>query len=160
MPSADFLGMNEPQLSSLFLCYFTRLPNLTPLYVKSVNIPNLTWGEIKVGYFVSERKFATRAVLEDVKLDIKDFIDVGSAAAIYAWQKSVGDPNAGILNPPASYKSAGVLIVTDGRGSPVNTWTMKGCFPKVCNFGTFESDTGSALIEVSITVSIDTIEMA
>ena len=158
MPSADFLGKAEPVFTFQYLCTFTAIANLTPLYVAKVNVPDGTWEEVSSGYFVSSRKFASKFKLDNCTLDIKDFVDVDSAAAIYAWSQRVGDPIAGTLNPPSQYKSSGVLIVTDGRGSALNTWTMGGCWPSKCTFGNFESDTGT-IIQINITVAVDTLVM-
>ena len=160
MPSADFLGTSEPTYTNMFLVYFTRLPNITPLYVESMTIPEPSWGVVPSSYFIATRKFAGASKLGDAALTVKDFVNVDTAAACYAWFKSVGDPNAGTLNPPATYKSSGVIIVTDGRGNPVNTWTLKGCFPMNCKTSDLKQGDASTIIEITMNISVDVIELS
>jgi hypothetical protein len=158
MPSADFLGTSEPAYENMFLIYFTRLPSITPLYVASSALPELAWGEAKSSYFISERKFAQRATVGEFSLVVKDFVTVDTAAAVYAWYRSVGDPNAGILNAPSVYKSNGIYILTDGRGNPLNTWTLKGCWPKDCKFGSLNTE-GTQIVSITISIAVDSIEL-
>lgn len=160
MPSADFLGTSEPTYTNMFLVYFTRLPNITPLYVQSITVPDPSWGVVKSSYFIATRKFAGASVLAESDLVVKDFVNADTAAACYAWWKSVGDPNAGTLNPPATYKSSGVIIITDGRGNPVNTWTLKGCFPTDCKTTPLAQNETSTIIDISMKISVDVIELS
>ena len=158
MPSADFLGTSEPAFGNLFLVYFTVLPKVTPLYVESVSLPSMTWNDVKSNYFISERKFASSGTVADVSLSIKDFVEVDTAAQVYAWWLSVGNLTAGILNPPSAYKSSGVIILTDGRGNPLNTWTATGCWPKEVKFGEFAQGKNE-IVKVDITVAVDRVDL-
>lgn len=162
MPSADFLGTAEPAFDNQFMVYFTALPTLTPFYVNSINLPTMTWGDVKSSYFITDRKFATGATVADVKMDVKDFVEVNTAAAVWAWFLSVGNPTAGTLNAPSAYKSSGMIILTDGRGNPLNTWTLTGAWPKVVTFGSLKQATGGAgaIIEVSIDLAVDRVDLA
>lgn len=158
MPSADFLGTSEPAYNNMFLVYFTRLPTITPLYVAEANLPQVAWTEQKSSYFISERKFASRGTLGDFSLTVKDFVTVNTAAACYAWYKSVGDPNAGTLNAPSVYKSSAIYILTDGRGNPLNTWTLSGCWPKSMSFGDLRSDAND-IVSIKIDIAVDTVQL-
>lgn len=158
MPSADFLGTSEPAFDNLFLVYFTALPGLTPLYVQSMALPNMAWTEVQSNYFIAQRKFASSGTVENLSMSIKDFVTVDSAAAVYAWWLSVGNLSSGVLNPPASYKSSGVIILTDGRGNPLNTWTATGCWPQSVRYGQLQQGSG-AMINIEITVAVDRIDL-
>lgn len=160
MPSADFLGTSEPLFGHCFFIYFTKLPALTPLYVNSGALPDLSWGQTTSSYFIQTRKFATKYTVADTSLSIKDFVTVDSAAVLYAWFLSVGDFVAGTLNPPAQYKSDAVYMLTNGQGAPINTWTYHGCWPTKLTFGNLSTSGSDSIIEISATVSVDSVSLA
>jgi hypothetical protein len=159
MPSADFLGNSEPIFESTFLIYFTKLPAITPLYVASGALPSMQWEEQTSSYFITQRKFASRFKLDDTDLKIKDFVDVNSAAACYAWFLSVGDWIKGQLNPPKQYKSDAIYMLTNGQEIPINTWHLQGCWPTACKFGNLDT-TSNNIVSIDMTISIDSIDLA
>lgn len=141
-----------------FLIYFTRLPTITPLYVENGSLPDISWEQVTSSYFIQDRKFASRYKVGDTSLTVKDFVSVNTAAACYAWFLSVGDFIGGTLNPPAQYKSDAVYMLTNGQGTPINTWNYHGCWPKSCKFGELKTS-GNAIIQIQMEISIDSVSM-
>lgn len=159
MPSADFLGTSEPLFENTFLIYFTKLPTITPLYVESGSLPVLEWGEATSSYFISDRKYAQRFKMANTDLVVKDYVDVNTAAACYAWFLSVGDWVKGQLNPPKQYKSDGIYMLTNGQEIPINTWHLQGCWPQKCTFGKLDT-AGTNIVKIDMTISVDSVTLA
>jgi phage tail-like protein len=70
---------------------------------------------------------------------------------VFAWLKTIYNPETGTWNVDASLKKNATLKMLDGCGNAVETWTLENAWPQTINFG--ELDMGSsdvALVEVTL----------
>jgi hypothetical protein len=156
MPSAGHLATGEPAFGWCFTAIFPKLGTLTPLYVSTATLPDQTWETTQAYYFAASVKLASRATINDCSLVIKDYIEPNTAAICWNWWKDVGSSADGYINPPPQYKTDGTLIITNGRGAPVNTYHLRGCFPSAMQMG--DGDYSSTdLLQVTMTIMIDSL---
>ena len=157
MPSAGHLRTGEPAFGWCFQAVFPKLGILTPLYVSTATLPDQTWENTQVYYFAGSVKLASRATINDCSLTIKDYIEPNTAALCWRWWRDVGSSFNGEINPPPAYKTDGTLVITDGRGSPINVWNLIGCFPSAMQMG--DGDYSSTdILQVTMTIMIDTLQ--
>lgn len=158
MPSPSHLATGEPAFGWCFMAIFPMLSSVTPLYVATATLPDVTWEPAETHYFASKVKLASKATVNDCTLVIKDYVDPNVAAIAWAWYNAVGSNADGYVNAPGSYKTDGTLLITDGRGNPVNTFNLRGCYPSGMQFG--DGDYGNSdIMQISLTISVDAVTL-
>ena len=135
--SADFLAGKstgyEPQRQSNWGFQATIPGGSTgaefiSLAVEGASLPKLGLQPLELHYFNEVRYVAGKAVYEPVPLRLKDFVDVGVAAACVAWQQKTYDPNTGQIFFASKYKTEGALLLYGPDGVASRRWTLVGCW--------------------------------
>lgn len=158
MPSPAHLASGEPAFGWCFYAIFPKLSSVTPLYVATATLPDMAWETAESNYFAGKVKLASKSTINDCTLVLKDYVDPNVGAAAWSWFRSVGSLTDATVNPPAMYKCDGSLIITDGRGSNVNTFILKGCHPSTLQFG--DGDYSSTdIMQITMTIIIDAIDL-
>lgn len=158
MPSPAHLATGEPAFGWCFMAIFPNLSAITPLYVSTATLPDLSWETAEANYFASKVKLASRATVNDCSLVLKDYVDPNVAALAWAWYTQVGSNSGGYVNPPSQYKTDGTLIITNGRGTPVNSFILKGCFPSALQLGDGDY-AGSDIMSLTMTIMADSVDL-
>lgn len=158
MPSPAHLATGEPAFGWCFMAIFPKLSAVTPLYVSTATLPDVTWEIAEANYFSGKVKLASRSTINDCSLVLKDYVDPNVAAIAWKWYTDVGSTSEGYVNPPSQYKTDGTLIITDGRGAPINTFTARGCFPSAMQLG--DGDYSSQdIMQITMTIMIDSLDL-
>jgi hypothetical protein len=154
MPSSAKLGKQEPSFQWAFYVVIPSLGDDAQYYVATVTLPSVTWETTEVPYFSQKKKFASRFNVNEMTCVLKDYVDFNTAAKAWKWWNSVGDIESGTVKVPSEYKKDGSLLKCDGRGSPIQTWKLQGCFPSAMEFGDLDYS-GTDIVQISITLTID-----
>jgi hypothetical protein len=153
MPSSAFLGRQEPVFQWAFYVLIDKIGPLY-LYVATAALPSVTWETAESAFFSTTRKYASRFTMNEMSVTIKDYVTSATAAQVWNWWLLVGNPQAGDVNSPATYKSDGELWSCNGRGEPVDKWKLEDCFPSAVEFGDLDYS-GTDIIQINVTVTID-----
>lgn len=98
----------------------------------------------ETAYFAGKQKWETITL---TWYDAEQSPDV--SGEIYYWLENVVNLDTVVVSAPSFYKKDAKLYMLDGAGTPSETWTLYGCWPKEVNWGELAyEDTELATIEV------------
>lgn len=156
MPSADFLGTAEPIFSFEYQMIFSKLGDNIIRFTEGITLPNSSNEIVEIFYKNKKKAIAGAHQHSQYSLKVKAFVDPNTAVEIWKWYRLVY-PGKGVVGHPSSYKDQGQIMLTDGRYSPVATWTLTGAWPSKVEMG--EAGEGSPQnIIMSLSLEVDDVD--
>lgn len=124
-------------------------------YVKSIQLPSLSFEEEKVMGSSFYYKFAKAAVWEDVTVKFYDVF--GQYEDLRIWQRAIWEPIAG-LRPATIYKGEPIFELLNNTGAVAQRFKLVNAYPKKISHGEL-SMTSSEIKILSVTFSFDWAEI-
>lgn len=140
---ADHLANNksyESQRSNNFEFRMAGLPADVTLLVVSFPLPSVTVEALEIAHGNSSVSVAGKVSYSEGELVIKDAIGADIEKIIEAWHHQVYDPKTDKIGFAADYKRQGSVDEFAPDGSYVRTWTLRGCWPTVVNYGELNNE--------------------
>ena len=156
--SADHIaaqnGSFEPQRSNNFSVEFPlggSDKEIIILGLQSIPLPNEQNEEIEIPYQNERRYIASRYMVDEASMSIRDAVDVDTRGALLRWRKQVFDPTTGNVGLAKDYKKTGYIKMTAPDGTSERLCTLIGAWPKSLNGGNLDMESSDKVVmEVSI----------
>jgi len=127
------------------------------LSVQSSPLPTIGVDPIELPYGNTDVKVAGKLTLDDIDLEVKDFVGADIEYQIDEWQQQVFNVETGQLGYAADYKrTAYQYQYSPGTAGPdiTRTWVLEGVFPSSVSYGDMSYDGGDSKM-ISMTLSVD-----
>lgn len=159
----------EPQRTNNFEIQFPNLGTLTSaqggmrfenpgesitLSVKSVGDLAQNIDSIAVHYGNNAIKFAGKPTLNDISIQINDFIGMHTERILEAWSSLVYNKYTQKIGRATSYKTDAYLLEYAPDGTNVKAWKLEGCWPGTITYGGYNQENASTR-EISLTLNVD-----
>ena len=141
----------EPKLQNRFIMFIDGIP---AYLIKSIQRPNITFGEVVLDHINVKRKLKGKANWENITMDLYDPVTPSGAQAVMEWVRLSHESVTGRDGYSDFYKKD-IRIQTLGPvGDIVEEWILKGAFVESANFG--EMDWSSdAPANININIAMD-----
>lgn len=134
------------------------LPTDTLVFLQKAQRPNFKYEEAIMHHDQEQAYFAGKQSWEPINLAWYDAEQSPNVSeAIFNWVTTVTTGGLGqgggavTVAAPRDYKKEAKLEMTDGRGEPNESWTMKGCWPAQTNWQDLDyTNTEIQLVEVTM----------
>lgn len=120
----------------------------------SVKIPNTSNPPMPVPHLNEDRKYAGKAVYEDIQVTLIDYIDVDVAIQLQNWRQKVSNPNNGKIGWKRTYAGNGFVYLFGPNGQGLRSWEVIGIWPSAMDPGQIDQSGGDT-IKVNITFAVD-----
>lgn len=141
-------------------------PNLQPIdvwFVKLASRPNISIDETELNFLNEKTWIPGKVSYETMSVT---YLDVApkrvESANLYKWLGAVYnffDLSRQMGSSVADYTATGTLVLYDGCGTPIETWTFLDLWPQVINFGDLDmSSSDTADVELTLRYSKFTYE--
>ena len=141
----------EPKLQNRFIMYIDGIP---AYLIKSIQRPNITFGEVVLDHINVKRKIKGKANWENITCDLYDPVTPSGAQAVMEWVRLSHESVTGRDGYSDFYKKDIRFNALGPVGDVVEEWICKGAYCKGANFG--EADWSSeAPMNISITMRMD-----
>lgn len=159
---ADFLaqanGLFEPQRQNNWALEIA-LGNadderVIRLSLESFQLPNESNNEVAVPYQNETKYVAGKASYATSMLVLKDFVDIGTAAAVVNWRRLVYDPVTSRVGLARDYKRRATAILLGPDGTHERKWQYLGMWPQAVEYGSLNMAQGEK-VTISVTLRFD-----
>lgn len=151
--SADFLDQTE----FIFRYgYELSIPAISENIIRfsdGVTLPKMQNSVSVVTYKNRTKTIAGKYNHSNINLNLKTCVEPNTAIQFWSWYRKVY-PKPGIVGKPRDYKQLGKLFLVNGRGDPINTWTLMGCWPSSIDMGEARNDS-TEIILMNMTIEVD-----
>ena len=114
--------------------------NIPEAYVKTASRPQLEVDELEIQFLNASTWIPGKARWQPLNIT---YIDVGGKAlqALYDWTATIydfqkyADSDKLYQSERKGWTGTGLLGIYDGCGTPIERWTLTGCFLQSVNFG-------------------------
>jgi hypothetical protein len=154
--SADFLGVAEPIYQYGYEAIFEKIGDSTLKFTESVTLPHMANSASTVKYRNSHKTIAGQYTHGTLTLSVKTVVSPNTALQVWKWYRLVY-PKPGIVGHPKEYKAGGMISLVNGRGDPILTWQLQGCWPSSVKMGDGRNTSGGEFVLVELTIEVDDI---
>ena len=151
MPSAGHLRANEPIFQWCFKVLFPDV-SATDEFVSTAALPKDAVNVVTVQYENYQKTIAGRNIHQQLTFTVKGYVSPNTAAIMWKWFQKVYHEN--VVGHPKDYKRDGEMWLTNGRGYPVASWILRGCWPSQMDLGEGNYSTPDVL-QVTATIEVD-----
>jgi len=151
MPSLEHLSKNEPVFQWCFEVYFPDIAGMEK-FVSTTALPKDAANVVTVQFKNYQKTIAGRNVHQQLTFTVKGYVSPNTAAVMWNWFKKVYHEN--VVGHPKEYKKDGQMMLTDGRGSIIDSWTLRGCWPSQMDLGEGNYSTPDVL-QITATIEVD-----
>ena len=138
----------EPKLQNRFIMFIDGIP---AYLIKSIQRPNITFGEVVLDHINVKRKIKGKANWENITCDLYDPVTPSGAQAVMEWVRLSHESVTGRDGYSDFYKKDIRFNALGPVGDVVEEWICKGAYCKSANFGEFDwSSDQPANISISI----------
>ena len=141
----------EPKLQNRFIMYIDGIP---AYLIKSIQRPNITFGEVVLDHINVKRKIKGKANWENITCDLYDPVTPSGAQAVMEWVRLSHEAVTGRDGYSDFYKKDIYIQTLGPVGDVVEEWILKGAFVQSANFGDMDWSS-EAPANISITMVMD-----
>ena len=141
----------EPKLQNRFIMFIDGIP---AYLIKSIQRPNITFGEVVLDHINTKRKIKGKANWENITCDLYDPVTPSGAQAVMEWVR-LGHESVTGRDGYSDFYKKDIRINTLGPvGDVVEEWILKGAYCQNTNFGDMDwtSDTPA---NINMTIVMD-----
>lgn len=124
------------------------------LAVSSAPLPTESNEVVELPYGNTTVKVAGKMSVDDIDLEVRDFIDPDIMKLLKDWRRKVYDPDSDTVGTSDKYKKTGYIYQYAPDGSMVRTWRIDGVWPSSFNPGDLSQDSLDAKM-MTLTLSVD-----
>ena len=122
----------EPKLQNRFIMFIDGIP---AYLIKSIQRPNITFGEVVLDHINVKRKIKGKANWENITCDLYDPVTPSGAQAVMEWVRLGHESVTGRDGYSDFYKKDIRFNALGPVGDIVEEWICKGAYCKSANFG-------------------------
>ena len=141
----------EPKLQNRFIMFIDGIP---AYLIKSIQRPNITFGEVVLDHINVKRKIKGKANWENITCDLYDPVTPSGAQAVMEWVRLGHESVTGRDGYSDFYKKDIYVRTLGPVGDVVEEWILKGAFCTNATFGDMSWDSDSPA-NISMTISMD-----
>lgn len=147
-------NLQEPKRTNTFELLLSEELRLT---CNSVSIPSIDLEQVEIHrmhnkYLVSGSKVS----YGEVTVKFYDFVDNTAANALKEWHRQIYDIDTSLMGYPKDYKRDITILMYGPDHSVVESWLLKGAWPKsITRPQGLDWTNGTGIIEVSVNIVID-----
>ena len=141
----------EPKLQNRFIMFIDGIP---AYLIKSIQRPNITFGEVVLDHINVKRKIKGKANWENITCDLYDPVTPSGAQAVMEWVR-LGHESVTGRDGYSDFYKKDIRINTLGPvGDVVEEWILKGAYCHAADFG--EADWSSSdPSDITLTIRMD-----
>lgn len=128
-----------------FFCKATEVP---PLSVEAMDVP----------YQGRIIKLPGDRTNPDWTATVYTSEDYAIYKALKQWNEQINQPQGNVSAPPAAVKEDAIVRQLNRFGSPIQTWTLVGCFPTEVGSVSFDWSNNSTPGEFTVTFAFDYVQ--
>lgn len=119
-------GAYEPQRLNNFIMEVDELGEEVRLALQTLQFPRISTNKLTIHYMNEMRWWAGKTTYEDITFGIFDAIDKAAYGKLLEWHGKMYNPRTGCIDRAVKYKKQGKILLLDGCGATVRTWTCIG----------------------------------
>ena len=141
----------EPKLQNRFIMYIDGIP---AYLIKSIQRPNITFGEVVLNHINVKRKIKGKANWENITCDLYDPVTPSGAQAVMEWVRLSHESVTGRDGYSDFYKKDIRFNALGPVGDIVEEWICKGAYCKSANFGDMDWASDQP-VNISLSIRMD-----
>ena len=128
--------------------------DIVTLAINSSSLPTLTVPQVELNHGNGVVKVAGQPEVDDVTIEVKDFVGDDVEAILYEWFTEVYNPEDDTIGMASDYKRDGYIYQYSPDESVKRTWNLYGIWPTSFDGGDMNYE-GSDQKLISLTLSVD-----
>lgn len=124
------------------------------LAVRQFDLPKGTNNPLELPFLNQKRKVAGRFNVEDLNIQVQDYVDRNIAQVLWKWRQEVNDFTTGRIGYAANYKKSGAILLTGPTGAHDRWYELEGMWPTNFDHGQIDL-AGDDLLLISMTLALD-----
>lgn len=124
------------------------------LACNSIGLPNITKNAIDISYGNSKVHVAGEVDIDNISLQVNDFIEPDVEGILYEWARHVYDPKTGKIGWAVNYKKNATVVQYGPNGEVKRKWALQGVWPTNIDGGEMNYE-GSEKKQITMDLQVD-----
>jgi len=150
----------QPKRKNLWYVKFEDDYGIQQFSLKTSGLPGGEFAEITVDYINNKFYFPGKWTWNEVEMTFNDYIKNSVAEKLYTWFRACFNPTGGEMPFSSEIKKDVYIILLSPTGEDIETWTLKGAWPKKFDWGDGLDYSSDDVREVTIGFRYDYAELA